>query len=376
MMSEVTPALAYRRRSDRPHIVLDAPTPFEKGRQRGRLLGNELIGGLNAYMAFFCKAGLSGSAIRDAAMRVIDTTAKWRFRLIEEFSGIASAAGVEIWQVAALNARTEILGLSTGGRPGECSTLLYAPSSRPADDVRVPFGVQTWDWNQELNDYWHTQSVSGGQHHFVGVTEHGILGKIGINSAGLAVFLNILAHEADGVGGIPVHVLAATVLEEAGSVQEGIDLLTEAPIFSSTALTLMDSERAVSVELSPVGVFQKEPVEGYLLRTNHFLVPEGGQREKASYAPDSQNRYELVSKRLTAYGAPRTPEHLIEFLYSDPEQAHLCCLPQPGAELGRRWRTLATIVLDPHDATADILDGSPVEQRSRKWVNLRARASS
>ncbi|MFS8146226.1 C45 family autoproteolytic acyltransferase/hydolase [Rhizobium sp. BR 249] len=366
------PVLRYQRREDRPHLVLNLPSPFERGRQRAEQLGSELLGGLEAYDAFFRNAGLTREIIRDSGLRVIDDLAKWRSRSAEELDGVAQGAGVDLWKIAALNARTELLGMATNGFPGECTTLAYVPTGVKGEQIAQTFGVQTWDWNEELNDYWHTQSVKGGFYDFVGITEHGILGKIGVNSNGLALFLNILAHEGDAIGGIPIHILAATVLEEAGSVQEAINLLRTAPVNSSTALTLMDKDRVVSVELSPVGVFEVAPNNGYLLHTNHFLTESEALNEKPLYRPDTHNRYALVSTRLETYGRPHTHNQLLEFLYSDPDQAHLCCLPAIDAELGKRWRTLTTIVLDPLRQTANVLDGSPVEQRRREWLELRA----
>ncbi|MBI0538775.1 hypothetical protein D9599_24775 [Roseomonas sp. KE2513] len=262
MNSLSKPTFTYRRRSDRPHLLLDATEAAERGRQRASLLGDELLGGLEAYEAFFAKAGLDRETIQAASGRVIDDVGAWRPRIVEEMDGIASEAGVDPWQIAALNARTELLGMATNGAPGECSTLIYAPVGRSTERTTTPFGVQTWDWNEELNDYWHTQAVRGYVHDYVGITEHGILGKIGVNSAGLGLFLNILAQQDDGVGGIPVHLLAATILEEAATVEQAIELARATPIRSSTALTVVDRQRAVSIELSPSGVFEVGPSNG------------------------------------------------------------------------------------------------------------------
>ncbi|MCI1035875.1 C45 family autoproteolytic acyltransferase/hydolase [Pseudomonas putida] len=366
--------LKYNRRTDRPHLIIDAGSAKERGAQRATLLGDELRGGFGAYEILFEKAGLSQHVVRESGLRVIDDIARWRPQVVEELSGIAQSGGLELWQVAALNARTELLGSASNGLPGECSTLVYAPRQSVVERLTEPFGVQTWDWNEEQNDFWHTQYVKGDRFSYVGITEHGILGKIGVNSGGLALFLNILAHEGDGVGGIPVHILAARVLEEAGSVREAIELLRQVKLHSSTTLTLADAHEVVSVELSPVGIFEISPIDGYLLHTNHFLANGEKLREKPLYRPDTYNRFDLVSQRLKVYGRPNSHEQLLEFLYSDPDQAHLCCLPDFGAELGKRWRTLTTIVLDPVRMTANILDGSPVEQRARTWLTLSAAA--
>jgi hypothetical protein len=45
------------------------------------------------------------------------------------------------------------------------------------------------------------------------MTEAGIVGKVGVSSAGVAVLLNILGHRDDGPPiGVPVHVLTRSVL--------------------------------------------------------------------------------------------------------------------------------------------------------------------
>ncbi|MFJ1826850.1 C45 family autoproteolytic acyltransferase/hydolase, partial [Streptomyces sp. NPDC088178] len=156
------------------------------------------------------------------------------------------------------------------------------------------FGVQTWDWHIELSALWHTLEVRGGRHDFVGLTEDGILGKIGVNSAGLALHFNILGHVRDSIGGIPVHVLAAIVLEEAGSVAEAVEIVRSAPLASSGSFALFDETDAVLLDLSPVGVFSMQPEQGMLVRTNHFLMPGPAADEKTwLHQPDSGERYDF-----------------------------------------------------------------------------------
>lgn len=151
----------------------------------------------------------------------------------------------------------------------------------------------------------------------VGLTEHGILGKIGINSAGLALHFNILGHRRDGVGGVPMHVLAAVVLEEAGSVAEAVEIVRGAPIASSGSFALFDTTEAVLLDLSPEGVFAVETDRGTLVRTNHFLSPTPAAGEKTwLYQPDSGERYDLIRRRLTPTALPQSPDELVALLVS------------------------------------------------------------
>ncbi|WP_328808221.1 C45 family peptidase [Nonomuraea antri] len=352
---------------------MSAADPFERGKERGDLLRAELPGGLAFYLELFGLAGLSEGRVRDDALRTADVIGAVRPRLLAELDGVAAGAGLDPWQVYALNARTEILAQSGAGRPGECSTIV-----RRLEPHAVPrtFGVQTWDWHVELAPYWHTHEVRGGHdggYDVVGLTEHGILGKVGVNSAGLALHFNILGHRADGVGGVPVHVLAALVLEEAGSVAEALDLVRSTPVSASSSFTLFDADTAVTTDITPVGVFPVEPIGGTLIRTNHFLSPAPRDGEKNElYQPDSGERYDLVADRLARRPEPRDPDALLAFLYSGPGQPPLCCVPDMTLPPGERWATLATITLEPASRTARVADGSPMEARDRPWRTLTA----
>lgn len=271
-----------------------------------------------------------------------------------------------------LNARTEILARSATVPPGECTTIVRHVTASDGSAART-FGVQTWDWHIELSALWHTVEVRGGRHDFVGITEDGILGKIGVNSAGLALHFNILGHVRDGIGGVPVHVLAAIVLEEAGSVAEAVEIVRAAPLASSGSFALFDGTDAVLLDLSPVGVFPMRPEHGTLVRTNHFLTPTPAADEKTwLYQPDSGERYDFVRARLARAEPPVTLDELAGHLVTGDGEPPVTCLPDLGKQLGQRWASLATVALDPATRTARVLDGTPADIGSRDWRVLTA----
>ncbi|MEE6166388.1 MULTISPECIES: C45 family peptidase [unclassified Mycolicibacterium] len=351
----------------RPSVVIDAATPAERGRARGRALRTELSAAVDLYFELFRTVGIDDATVRSDADRTTDIVTAWDVRFTDEIAGVADGAGLEPWQLMAVNARTEILSQALGSRPGECSTIGRLP------EAGSPFGIQTWDWHQEMNPFWHPQTVSGTAYSYVGLTEHGMLGKIGVNSAGLGLFFNILGHRDDAPAGIPVHVLAAAVLGTAGSVAEALDMLRSAPISSSGAFTLLDTATAVCAELSPSGVQVISHRDGYLPHTNHFLDTSNTPFEKPGlYDPDSQDRLRLIESRLQRYPVPVRADDLVPFLHSDPGEPQLCCVPAPGAVFGQRWATLATVLLEPEHHRARILTGTPREARDGVWHVLHA----
>ncbi|MGW2399643.1 C45 family autoproteolytic acyltransferase/hydrolase [Kitasatospora sp. NPDC001664] len=362
----------FARPEHRRHVAVAGTDPRERGRARGRQLAATLPGASEAYGRLFAASGITSAEIREDGLRALDAVGDFRSGLREQIEGVAEGAGVEAWQVGALNARTEILARSRTVPPGECSTVVRR--STAADGRRTHLGVQTWDWHVELSPYWHTVNSAGAAHDYAGLTEHGILAKIGVNSAGLALHFNILGHHADRLGGVPVHVLAALVLEEAGSVGHAVELLRAAPVTSSGSFMLFDSERAVLLDLSPVGVFEAPALtEGTWLRTNHFLTPAPAAEEKSHlYQPDSGERYAFLDERLTREPAATTGQELLRLLVTGPGEPPVTCLPAPGSPLGQRWASLATVLLDPAARTAHVLDGTPAEQSTRPWYELRA----
>lgn len=345
----------------RLHLTISGATRGDLGRSRGKQFRDELTSVYATYAELFRLAGATPEQERSWAEQTIEVLGGWRPDVVDELEGIAGEVGLQMWQVAALNARTEILAM--GGRAAlECSTIATRVGDRR-------MGVQTWDWHIELAPFWHTQDVAGPGYRHAGLTEWGILGKIGVNEAGLALHLNILGHREDGVGGVPMHVLSNVVLTECATVDEAVEVVRTAPILSSSAFTMTDGSRSVSVEMSPAGVFEIGEEDGAVVRTNNFQHPVTLAGQKDLYEPDSSERLALVRKRLSD-APPADSEELVATLVSGEGEPPLCCRVDPEKPLGERWATLATVVTDPAARTVRVLDGMPSDAPDGTWVTL------
>jgi isopenicillin-N N-acyltransferase like protein len=321
---------------------------------RGRAFGADAREGvLRCWAGYERLFDVWGTEAREISEATLERTQAWAPHLAAEIAGIAAGAGLETWQIAALNARTEILAR---GR-GECSTVVLLPTDAP------PRTLQTWDWHEHLDD---VKFVWDTGHGVRTLTEYGIVGKIGVNSAGLGVHMNILHHASDGGGdGVPVHIVARRILDEATTVDEATEIARSARVCASTVLTAVGRHSAVCLELCPEGLGEIHPRDGVLLHTNHFLDPELAKGEdNRDEDPESWDRLEALEARVDELRAAPDLADVMKL-----HDAPVCCHPEPGAPFGERYATLATISLDVAGSRMRLRAGGPCADES-PWITV------
>jgi isopenicillin-N N-acyltransferase like protein len=280
-----------------------------------------------------------------------------------EVRGIAAGAGLEPWRLGMLNARTEVLAALGIAAKSECSTVVSLRDGAPVT-------MQTWDWHDVFADSWFCWTIEhpGGRVVHT-VTEYGILGKLGVNDRGVGIHINILGHEHDGRGpiGVPVHVLVRSILDRAGDVGAAAALSGSARCSASSVLTLVGASEAgtaaVCCEQSPDGPRFVLPDDGVLLHTNHFLDPCLAAHDTAPRkGPDSYIRLDVLRRAFRHGGVPADPDALRARMASHVGGAGaICCHPAPGAALGDRWQTLATVSLDVPGGSLLVRRGGPCD---------------
>ena len=211
------------------------------------------------------------------------------------------------------------------------------------------------------------------------------------------MLLNILKHAGDEAGGVPIHMILARVLAEAGTLAEALEIIDSAPTSSSSIITVITAEEAVQVEIA--GALKRERraraassadgetgKSGFLIHTNHFLHPDllDGAME---LRPDStsQERYRHLAEAVVRFEAERavagngegssdsaassdgeahlpvTVGDLTKLLTTGPGEAPVCCTPAPDAAYGNRSATLVSVRIDPARKQIDLAPGSPAE---------------
>jgi isopenicillin-N N-acyltransferase-like protein len=357
------------------HTFVSRPaSPRARGEEFGEAHATQIAGTLDRYRELFAHLGGASLDLQQLGSEVMSTTTAFSSDCADEITGIATGAGLPVWSVAVLNARTEILARCRRVGRGECSTIV---SVGDADAPMI--AVQTWDWHEELSDYWLVWTIEHGDGSVVHtLTEFGILGKIGVNSRGLGVLMNILHHERDGAGiGVPVHVLARRILDSANDLNQALNLIATSPASASVTLTLVaaqgDDKVALSAEIYPGGPGYILPDDrGILLHTNHLLSVPGawGDRENV-IGPDSFFRYEILRRRLQEI-EPTSRQDLVGALSSHfGGGGAICCHPDSEAEFGSRYATLATVTLDVSAGYMTVQEGGPCHAGSAHWESGR-----
>ena len=335
------------------HLTVSGADHAARGRSRGEQAARGIALTVDAYSSLFSRLGITVDTQRSAAEQSLAALADWDPAQVDELTGVAAGAGLELWQVGLVNARTEILTLAQVD-PRECSTLVHAaPGGTKA--------VQTWDWHAEFADVWHYQSVTGvdGELDHHGFAEYGMLGKIGMNSARVGVMLNILKNAADSAGGVPVHSVLAAALQRGRTVAEAVDIIRSARTTSSSVITVTGSDAAVMVEIGPAGT-QALSADGWFAHTNHFVGSElldGALPLNA--ASMFEERLALIESRVADAPAPADTAEMLGHLCTGPGEAPVCRVPEPGKGFGERTATLVTVQFDPVAGRVVMSPGSP-----------------
>jgi isopenicillin-N N-acyltransferase-like protein len=339
-------------------------SPYERGLEYGVAHAPQVAATVAAYQRLWTfldpdvdlqgVGALALASIREAAPRAAD-----------EIAGLADGSGRALEEIAALNARTEVLGLIAPRLAAtECSTVVATGPGH------APIAMQTWDWYPHMQDNWMVWSFpTAAGDRVTTLTEYGVLAKIGVNDAGLGVMLNMLHHDADdqraGVEhiGFPVHVLLRTLLEDCGSVAEARDLVSSLSFSASSAVTVVDrGGDAASLETFPLGVGEVKPEDGLLVRTNHFVSAEGEPGCQAGATDDnSWVRRDHLVDTLTATPPAYAADVHAAMTHHDPA-GPICRHGQHPDDPGLvDTATLATVTIDVERGGLSVLRGGPCQ---------------
>ena len=298
-------------------------------------------------------AGVGAEELRVAGADVAERLQSRWPELVSELEGIAQGARQDVLELAAINARTELLA---GTPRSECSVIgrMRGPSVTLA---------QTWDWHPDLRPaalLWTVIRADGSW--FTTATEAGILAKLGVNRHGVACALNFLTCSADGAaGGIPIHVLLRLVLERCSTGAEALLLLRDARTAASSCITIAAASpgggELFAAELTPGGARIVRPdADGWLVHTNHFLAaPAAGFDTQPDLHPGT------LLRRRQLVGLVRSGVSPLDALARHEPSAEPVCRHDdpPGTPWPDRRATLLAIDIEPAGPSLRLAAGPP-----------------
>lgn len=355
-------------------IITLTGTPYARGQQYGKQAAAQIRHSIASYALLFAHdRGIHWDDAQQLAANYVPILQQHAAPLLEEMQGIADAAGVHLLEIVALNARTELLAGSfyhqSENYPAaqaynvahnvpqipamqqrtECTTVAAQPT---ATRTRSTLLAQTWDWVKMQRDacvVLQIKPANPGDLTIVTLTEAGIVGKIGLNSAGLGVCLNILSSTDDGSRvALPIHVLLRMAMAHP-DVASALALLHDVRGAASSCITLADAEgHACCVEITPSATAIIQPHDGVLAHTNHCLA-DAPRLHMTPLLPasSSEPRYYRASALLRQHHGQLDAPTLM-LLLRDEQDAPLCICRTSDDSLhpADQVETVAAVVLD------------------------------
>jgi len=352
-------------------------------RERGRIHGSKARARIDrsvaTYARLFAYCGIEWQGAQKLGAGYRDLIGDLDPALLEEIEGIATGSGRHVNEILALNSRTEILPPSYPGDPhmerkainarnlaagvpdwGECTSIAIKPAQSATGTTLL---AQNWDWlGAQREALVLLRSTHPDETSLLTLTEAGMLAKIGFNSRGFGVCLNILRSSDDGSKpGVPVHVLLRALLN-CGSVAEAVAFASKLSFGASSNVLCADAAGdTAAFEFSPRGLHVIRGADAALCHTNHFLAPEAAKHQ-ASLAPSLSTypRLERIETLTGAHKGKYSPKDLQQML-SDESDGYLsiCRRPDPALAAEACVETVASVVMDLGARVMDVAPDVP-----------------
>lgn len=231
----------------------------ERGEQHGSDLKDRIHQMIEVYGAFFARRE---SEVFDVARHFKTVINDFEPDYGVEIEAIADAADADPLWIYALNARSEFLSFVPAT---ECTVMHFAGT---------PILGQNWDWEERLEPLIalvrieRTDAPS-----ILMMTEPGILGKIGLNSAGVGVCFNFL-HIDRPTNGVPIHILLRAILDSP-SLDDVRSTIKRAGTGRSANILVADhSGERFDMEFAATEQFEVTDPGDVIAHTNHYMDPD------------------------------------------------------------------------------------------------------
>lgn len=248
--------------------------------------------GLANYAEHFLKTcGMTREALLVPG-RKFEATLKAKVpHLYEEMQGIAAGSGQEVIDIVLLNSRFEIV-LTAGDAHAQLKMMDGCSTYGQIYNAQV-WAAQNWDWQSNQKDQLvHLVISPAGKPKCHILTEGGLVGKIGINEAGVVINVNAIKATNLDTSKLPIHVLLRVPLEcanredavqrmgELGAASVGhvsvVPLPTRIGRAESFQVMISDPSGISSLETNPDGPWAANHLDshGRVFHTNHLIVPD------------------------------------------------------------------------------------------------------
>jgi len=325
-------------------------SPYEIGFQHGQEAADEIIRGLVFYGRFFKdSAKMSWPEVCSNASKFEPILNRNWPHYMDEMKGISEGAGIPFLSILAMNVRTEIAyGMASDG----CTALSWKTES-------ASYLAQNWDWQveQQQNLIW-IRIQQETKPTIEMITEAGIIGKIGLNSAGVGVCLNAIRANGVDFKKLPTH-LALRACLDSKTREEAVSTLERSGVASACHILIADPAGGMGIECSYVDMIKLHMTERHTVtHSNHYVAKHMGVDDKKQVS-DSVRRLARINELIEKCGTVKPSVDDIELMFQD-EDGYPTAINR--AESGPNTSaTLFSIIMDLRRGYAEVKMGRPTE---------------
>jgi isopenicillin-N N-acyltransferase-like protein len=288
-----------------PHIRISGSAEA-RGYELGREASDRIAKSLANYAETFDHyTGLPWDEICGRADAFLPAIEEYDYEIADEMRGIARGAGVDLREILALNVRTEVMYGVSANIKAECTAFATEKGLSAVGHVMIG---QNWDWRPVCREACILLEVEQpDKPSFITFLEAGLVGKMGLNSAGIGLVTNLLITDRDrGEVGVPFHVVLRGILNST-SLQDARRAVTRARRAASANYLIADRDgEMINLETEPgweETVYSSLPGDGVLTHANCFLTGLESIRDVGmEKLPDSRARTDRLRQLLAAGG--------------------------------------------------------------------------
>jgi len=253
-------------------------TSYEQGLSHGEALKDSIEKNIDVYLNHFeMEAGIGKKELIENVAVYLAVLREQSPEYVNGINGISESSNLDLFEIALLNLRYELLYDALGKRYLEgavdgCTS--FAIVSEAADNNHLIIG-QNWDWIPDIECVLTlSRDVDGLTR--LSFTEAGIFGgKPGMNSEGIGLTVNGMYSTLDNWSRLqkPFHLRCYEVLRSK-NMDEALSILTNTPRSCTANFIVAHApHRVVDVELAPDSLRLIDPEDGILSHANHFDDP-------------------------------------------------------------------------------------------------------
>lgn len=355
-----------------PFVEIEG-TPYEIGYQHGSIFKEKVAGTIACYQEMFRDySNLEWERAKELSLKFRDIIMEYNPDYMEEIKGVADGSGFSFEDILALNCRSELVfvGNEMDKADGGCTSIGISSDAGAGGQA---FLAHNWDWKTSQRNSMIMMKIrqKNGKPDIFMVTEAGIIGKTGVNSAGICLYLNALSTD-QAPKGLPLHLAMRGILD-CRTLAEAISAAVRLPLGCCANFMIGHKNgECVDIEIENEDFDVLYPKDGILVHTNHFVSPRLPilpRKDTCKYKfTDSFTSLGRADKLLRKKGKEISETDIMEVLRDHVEYPSSICrhddMEQPK---GKRMGTVFSMVVNLTEGKIYFCKGNPCEKSYEEY---------